>query len=248
MKILKFLLAGLVAIFLLPTAASAALWYLGDHATSWRTADWSSSGLLPPAGEVAEARVYVMSARTGGLKGAVAEHAWIVVKDEGGRPYERWDKVGWGMPVHRDAFPPDGVWYSNEPHVVFEASGAAAERLIPEIRAAIADYPFAMRGGYHIFPGPNSNSFVAHVMRHVPAIDAVLPPVSVGRDYPTDGSLVFVDPDGRDVHASLFGYAGISAGWKTGLEINLLGLVAGVDIRRLGIKVPAFGTFALLAE
>ncbi|MBP0615877.1 DUF3750 domain-containing protein [Jiella mangrovi] len=246
MRILNFLILAIVAIFLVPAAASAAIWYFGDHATSWRTADWSSSGMLPPAREVEGARVYVFSARTGGLKGAVSEHSWIVVKEKGAEEYERWDKVGWGTPVRHNGYPADGRWYSNEPRVVFSAEGDAAETLIPKLRDAIASYPFAMRGGYHIFPGPNSNSFVAHVMRQVPEIDVSLPPVSVGRDYPTNGRLAFLDPDRRDLHLSLFGYAGVSAGWKSGLEINLFGLVAGIDARRIGIKVPAFGTFALL--
>lgn len=246
MRIFKFLAIGFVAIFLMPAAASAALWYLGEHATSWRTADWSSSGVLAPAPSVPQAFVAVLSARTGGLKGAVSEHSWIVVKEKGASAYERWDKVGWGTPVRRNEFPPDGRWYSNRPHFVFSAEGDAAERLIPKLRAAIAAYPFSRRGGYHIFPGPNSNSFVAFVMRQVPEIDVALPPVSVGRDYPTDGRLAFLDPDGRDAHLSLFGYAGISAGWKSGFEFNLLGLVVGLDVRRIGIKVPAFGTFALL--
>ncbi|WAP70874.1 DUF3750 domain-containing protein [Jiella pelagia] len=246
MRTLKLMLLGFVIVFLLPAAASAAIWYLGNHATSWRTADWSSSGLLPAAETVPEARVYVMSARTGGLKGAVSEHSWIIVKEKDGAPYERWDKVGWGTPVRHNGYPADGRWYSNEPRVVFAATGERAELLIPKLRAAIETYPFAMRGGYHIFPGPNSNSFVAHVMRQVPEIDVSLPTVSVGRDYPTGGRLAFLDPDGRDLHLSLFGYAGLSAGWKSGLEINFLGLVAGLDFRRLGIKVPAFGTFALI--
>ena len=246
MRILKFVVLAIFAIYLLPAAASAAVWYLGDHASSWRTADWSSSGVLPPAASVPGAVVTIMSARTGGLKGAVSEHSWVVVKEKGFDSYERWDKVGWGSPVRHNGYPADGRWYSNEPRVVFSANGEAAEQLIPKVRAAIATYPFAMRGGYHIFPGPNSNSFVAHVMRQVPEIDVALPPVSVGRDFPTNGRLAFVDPDRRDLHLSLFGYAGVSAGWKSGFEVNLFGLVAGVDVRRIGIKVPAFGTFALL--
>ncbi|MBO0661604.1 DUF3750 domain-containing protein [Jiella sp. MQZ9-1] len=245
MRIFKFLLIGFIAAFLLPAAASSAIWALGDHATSWRTADWSSAGLLPVADADREAAVYILSARTGGLKGAVSEHAWIVVKDAGASHYERWDKVGWGLPIRHNAYPADGRWYSNPPRIVFAAKGNRAETLISNIRAAIDSYPFASRTGYHIFPGPNSNSFVAHVMRQVPAIDVVLPPASIGRDYPTDGRLAFVDPDGRDIHLTLFGYAGFSAGWKSGLEINLLGLVAGLDLRRIGIKVPAFGSFAL---
>jgi hypothetical protein len=43
------------------------------------------------------------------------------------------------------------------------------------------------------------------------------------------------------VHATLYGLAGFSAGWHSGFEVHLMGLVAGIDIKRIGIKVPAFG-------
>jgi len=245
-RMLKLALVAILVVYLVPAALSAGLWYTSDHATSWRTADWSSSGLLPTARADERAAFYILSARTGGLKGAVAEHSWIVAKEKGAARYERWDKVGWGSPIRHNGYDADGRWYSNEPRVVFSAFGERAEGLIPKVREAIDAYPFSMRGGYHIFPGPNSNTFVAHVMRHVPEIDVALPSVSVGRNYPSDGDLVFLDPDRRDLHLSLFGYAGLSIGWKSGLEVNLLGLVAGIDPRRLGVKIPAFGTFGLL--
>ena len=56
-----------------------------------------------------------MAARTGGLKGAFSVHTWIVIKKAGAKAYERYDKVGWGMPIRRNAYPADGRWYSNVP-------------------------------------------------------------------------------------------------------------------------------------
>ncbi|MFL5071739.1 MAG: hypothetical protein ACJ8D9_19340, partial [Xanthobacteraceae bacterium] len=38
---------------------------------------------------------------------------------------------------------------------------------------------------------------------------------------------------------------GVKAGWVEGLEINLLGLVAGHDLRQPGLKLPAFGHLGL---
>ena len=140
MWILKLLVLGFLVVFVLPAAASAAIWYFGDHATSWRTADWSSSALLPPAATVPEARVYILSARTGGLTGAVSEHSWIVVKETDAAAYERWDKVGWGTPVRHNGYPADGRWYSNEPRIVFAATGERAELLIPKLRSAIESF------------------------------------------------------------------------------------------------------------
>ena len=38
---------------------------------------------------------------------------------------------------------------------------------------------------------------------------AVLPPDAVGRDYLPEGKLFQIDADGRDMHATLYGLAGI---------------------------------------
>lgn len=246
MPVLKTLLLFVAVIYLLPVALAAGAWQLGRHPASWSEADWTSAGLLPPAGANREAAVYILAARTGGLKGALSEHSWIVVKEAGAAAYERWDKVGWGMPIRRNGYPADGRWYSNDPRIVAAKSGAAAEAMIPAVRRAIAAYPFAMRGGYHIFPGPNSNTFVSYVIRHVPGLDAALPPAAVGRDYPSDGRVFSVDAGQGDWRFSILGYAGLTVGRTSGFEINLLGLVAGLDPRHLAVKVPAFGTFALL--
>lgn len=245
MQIVKLALLALVLVFVLPAALSAALWKIGEHPGTWRDANWASAKLLPQPGETPEAAVYVLSARTGGLKGSVSEHSWIVLKDAGARTYERWDKVGWGSPIRRNGYPADGRWYSNEPRIVFARFGAEAEALLPAFRAAITSYPYAAAGGYRIFPGPNSNTFVAHVLRHVPGLSTVLSPVAVGRDYPSEGQLVFYDRDREDIRLSLFGYAGAVIGLGSGLEVNFLGLVAGIDPLRLAIKIPAFGTYAL---
>ncbi|WP_427023848.1 DUF3750 domain-containing protein [Aureimonas ureilytica] len=245
MIILRPLLIGFLVIYLLPAALATLLWWSGSHPASWRDADWSSAALLPKADASEAAAIYVLAARTGGLKGALSEHSWIVTKAREAVRYERYDKVGWGMPIRRNGYAADGRWYSNEPRLVAKLEGEAAERALPEVEAAIASYPFAARGGYHIFPGPNSNSFVAHVLRQVPALGAVLPPAAVGRDYPTDGRLLRVDREAGEFRASLFGYAGLAIGAQSGLEVNLLGLVAGIDPFRWQIKIPAFGAYSL---
>lgn len=248
MYLLKWLTVFVGAVYLLPAALAALLWWTGEHPVSWRQADWSSAALLPAASASDEAALYILAARTGGLKGALADHSWIVIKDKGASAYDRWDKVGWGTPIRRNSRPADGRWYSNDPRVVTRITGARAEALIPGVRAAIAAYPYAERGGYNIFPGPNSNTFVAHVMRAVPGIDATLPAAAVGRDYPSEGRFLSIDLDRRELRLSLWGYAGLVAGWKSGLEVNFLGLVAGLDPLRLAVTVPAFGTFALLGD
>ncbi|MBP1850234.1 DUF3750 domain-containing protein [Rhizobium halophytocola] len=240
MKFLKRLLLTLVVVFILPPLVSAGLWISADRPQSYRDANWSSAGILPRAGESRPAAIYVFSAMTGGLKGAVASHAWIVTKARDAAAYTRYDKLGWGTPIRRNSRAADAYWYSNRPRLVAALHGESAERLIPKVEAAIAGYPHARPGDYRIYPGPNSNSFAAHVLRQVPELGAVLPPDAVGRDYLAGGQVFFADSDGRDYHLSLGGLAGINAGARSGLEINLFGLVFGVA-PDLALKVPAFG-------
>ncbi|AUX75568.1 MULTISPECIES: DUF3750 domain-containing protein [Sinorhizobium] len=241
MKILRRLLIVFAIIYLLPALASAGLWYFKERPQSWRDADWSSAGILPEASISPQAAIYVFSATTGGMKGAVASHAWIVTKDEGASTYNRYEKVGWGRPIRKNAYRADGRWYSNEPRIVAAVTGEEAKRLIPKVEQAIAAYPYSSPGTYRLWPGPNSNTFVAHVLRSVPELDTVLPPDAVGRDYLPEGKLFHIDADGRDLHATLYGIAGISAGWRSGLELHFMGLVAGIDLARPGIKIPAIG-------
>jgi hypothetical protein len=241
MKILRRLFLAFAVIYLLPALASAGLWYFKERPQTWRDADWSSAHILPEPSARPQAAIYVFSATTGGMKGAVASHAWIVTKDEGASSYNRYEKVGWGKPVRKNAYQADGRWYSNEPRIVTVVTGEEAKRLIPKVEQAIAAYPYSTPGAYRLWPGPNSNTFVAHVLRSVPELDVVLPPDAVGRDYLPEGRLFLVDADGRDLHATLYGIAGISAGWRSGLELHFMGLVAGIDIVRPGIKIPAIG-------
>lgn len=241
MKSLKRLLLVIFIVYLLPTFASAGWWAIQDRPGRWSDARWSSAKILPEASASEDAAIYIFSAMTGGLKGAVASHAWIVTKEKGADVYNRYDKVGWGSPIRRNHRPPDAYWYSNPPQLVKVVTGVDAELLIPKVEGAIAAYPYAEPGGYQIFPGPNSNTFVAYVLRTVPELGAVLPPHAVGRDYLPDGEFVHVDTDWRDVHVTLRGLIGVSAGLRSGFEVHFLGLVAGLDFANPGIKVPALG-------
>ena len=237
----KKLLLVLLLCFVAPALASLGVRAASSHPGSWRAADWSSAGVLPAAADDAPAAVYVMTARTGGLKGALAVHSWIVVKIAGASSYTRYDKVGWGNPVRINAYPADGRWDSNDPEILLSIHGDDAARMIPRIETAVAAYPYAGRGDYTIWPGPNSNSFVAHVLRSVPELGVALPPEAIGRDYRPFGDVVTLSPDWRNLELSLGGYAGFAVGVLYGVEFRLGGLVFGVDIARPGLKLPGFG-------
>lgn len=236
-----------IALFLLPLASHAAWWTAQKHPASFSEADWSASGVLPPPKVDTEAVVYVLAGRTGRWKGIFAHHSWIVVKPRGASRYTRYDVVGWGNPVRTDAYPPDGRWYSDTPVIVATLRGAAAERAIPRIRDAVAAYPYAARGSYTIWPGPNSNTFVATIVRTVPDLATGLLPTALGKDYAGTWLYAGNTPSGTGLQLSINGAAGLSVGWVEGIEINLFGLVAGLDIRRPALKLPGWGRVGLAA-
>jgi hypothetical protein len=244
---MRFLSQLLLFAFLLPLASHAIWWLAQDHPRSYAEADWSSSGILPPAARVPEAVVHVLAGRTGRWKGIFAHHTWIVVKPRGAARYTRFDVVGWGRPVRIDGYAADGRWYGDTPVILATLRGAAAERAVPIIREAVATYPFASMGSYGAWPGPNSNTFVAHVARAVPELASGLLPTAIGKDYVRWPSIARLTPSGTGLQLSLGGLIGVSIGWVEGLEINLLGAVAGIDLRRPALKVPGWGRLGVPA-
>src|ERR1700761_4939424 len=159
-------------IFVVPIGISALAYvFTGGH-VDWRSADRSSAHLLPPASAAAAVRIF--SARTVSWRSIIATHSWVVIKEAGG-PYERFDYTAWGGPIWKDRFVPDGRWFGAEPEVIFAADGENAQRMIPLIRSTIERYRYPNPGDYRIWPGPNSNTFVAAIMQAVPQIRASLP-------------------------------------------------------------------------
>jgi hypothetical protein len=240
----KTILIAFLLLFVAPVATRALFFSFEDRPRSFRDADWSSMGTLAAAKDFPEARVLIMAGQTGGWKGVLSLHSWVVIKDENEPRWNRYDVVGWGSPVRTNGWAPDGRWYGSSPQVVADIRGEDAKTIIPKIRAAIADYRFRNAGDYRIWPGPNSNSFVAAVLRAVPEITTSLPPNAVGRDF-RDGFFAGLTDSGTGFEINLWGYAGMKLAAIEGFEVNLLGLVAGLDFRDLGIKLPAFGTLAL---
>ncbi len=240
----KLLIISLFILFLLPVAARAALFAFEDSPNSWRHADWSSIGALPAASAHPDARVLILSGRTGGWKGVVAVHSWVVFKREGAKNWTRYDVVGWGNPIRLNGWAPDGRWYGTPPTVIADIKGVQAETLIPAIEKAVKDYRYANAGDYRLWPGPNSNSFVAAVLREVPQIQVTMPPNAIGRDF-RPGPYVGWTDSGTGLEANLYGLLGVKAGWVEGLEVNVLGLVAGLDVRDPAVKLPGFGRIGL---
>jgi len=54
-------------------------------------------------------------------------------------------------------------------------------------------------------------------------------------------ALVAPSPSGTGGQISVLGLLGVLAAWEEGLEINLLGLTFGVDVKDPALKIPIVG-------
>jgi hypothetical protein len=239
----KFMLT-ILAIFLFPLAVHGALYSVQSRPQSYDRADWSSTGMLPAANAEREARVLIFTGRTGRWRGIFAVHSWVVFKGENAANWDRYDVVGWGQPVRNNGWAPDSHWYGNTPRVLLDVRGPQAAALIPKVQAAIAAYQYNHAGDYRIWPGPNSNTFVASVLRAMPELETTLPSNAIGKDFRPTPYLGLTDSR-SGIEASLFGVVGVKLGWVEGVEFNFLGLVTGLDLRHPAVKLPGFGRIGL---
>ena len=241
---IKKIVLTILAIFLFPLAVHGALYLVQSRPQSYDRADWSSTGMLPPASGEREARILIFTGRTGRWRGIFAVHSWVVLKPENAANWERYDVVGWGQPVRNNGWAPDSHWFGNTPRVLVDLRGAQAAALIPKVQAAIAGYQYSRPGDYRLWPGPNSNTFVASVLRAMPELETTLPPNAIGKDF-RPAAYVGLTDSRTGIEASLFGVVGVKLGWVEGLELNFLGLVTGLDVRHPGVKLPGFGRIGI---
>jgi len=241
---IKKIVLTILAIFLIPLAVHGALYSAQSRPQSYDHADWSSTGMLPAASAEHEARLLIFTGRTGRWKGIFAVHSWVVLKGEDAAGWSRYDVVGWGQPVRTNGWAPDGRWYGNTPRVLLDVRGPQAAALIPKVQAAIADYQYSRAGDYRVWPGPNSNTFVASVLRVMPELATTLPSDAIGKDFRPVPYIGLTDSH-TGIEASLFGVVGVKLGWVEGVEFNFLGLVAGLDLRHPALKLPGFGRIGL---
>jgi hypothetical protein len=134
---------------------------------------------------------------------------------------------------------PDGRWFGNPPELLAEKRGEGVDELIERIAAAVESYPWKDR--YRVWPGPNSNTFIAHVLRAAPELRVDLPPTAVGKDYLGWRSVGKL-PSGTGAQVSALGLVGFAAGVEEGIEVNLLGLTFGVDPKNVAVKLPLIGS------
>ena len=203
------------------------------------TADNSENQVREDA-VVSEPIVQVWGARTRGAKGIFGVHTWIAVRPRNETEYTVYEVVGWRLRwtdtavVVRNRAP--NHWFGAEGELYAEKRGAGVEALIQRIDKLARAYPYA--NTYTLWPGPNSNTFVAWIARSVPELEADLPATAIGKDY-IGSDMISTAPSGKGFQFSLRGLLGIAASSVDGVELNVLGLNFGVS--GSGIKLPIVG-------
>jgi len=219
-----------------------------DFRADWRTANRQSAHIAPDPKTNPEAIIQVYSARAYHWRGLFSVHTWIAVKLKNADHYVVYQIIGWRLlhglsPLAIGSDIPDRYWFGNKPLIIFDKRGELAEKLIPKIAHIAESYPD--RNRYVLWPGPNSNTFPAYVARHIPELGLALPPNALGKDFLPKYTFFSRTPSGTGYQFSLFGIFGISIAKLEGLEINILGLVYGINPYALSIALPGIGQIYL---
>ncbi|ASJ72973.1 hypothetical protein IMCC3135_14440 [Granulosicoccus antarcticus IMCC3135] len=238
------ILSIIILLFFMPVGCMVAAHYTEDPGAS-RSQSRHGSTQQAPSAESDEAVIQVYAARAARWRGAFGVHTWIATKRRDEKHYTRLEVIGyrvyWGgsaVQVRRGT--PDGMWFGNYPLLLRDMRGGEqVDELITRLHQAARDYPYDKT--YKVWPGPNSNTFTAYLARQVPQLRLELPSNAIGKDYLPGGALLALTPSGTGAQISFQGYAGILAGIEEGIEFNLLGLTAGIDLYPPAIKLPGIG-------
>src|SRR5437660_7572113 len=235
---------GIVSFILVVGAVALAAAMVGRvTARDWRSASQEPVGLAPDPAATRDAFMQAAAARGSGGRAVFGGHTWIAVTPAAAAESTVYEIIGWRLRSQDTALvvrhrAPDMRWFGSAPELVAEKRGAGVEELIERIDRAARSYPWA--GEYTMWPGPNSNTFTAWVLRAVPELEADLPPTAIGKDY-SGKKLLTSAPSGRGFQFSLFGLAAFTASAVEGFEVNLLGLSFGINPFDPSLKLPLVG-------
>ena len=140
----------------------------------------------PDPADYPEAVVQVYGADVWGFRGNFAIHTWVATKGRNEPAYTIYQVIGWRLRRGRPVVSvsdgnPAKPWYGSPAVLLHEVRGPGAEAMVGNIRDAVDAYPYARE--YKMWPGPNSNSFVAWIGLQVPGLQLELPAKAIGQSW-----------------------------------------------------------------
>lgn len=181
-RLLKALRKTMLVTLTVGAVAVASLWL-----TSWALEpEPFGEPVAPDPSRYSDAVIRVYGANVWGLRGKFAIHTWIAVKAKNASNYTIYQVIGWrlrrrGTVVSVSEGDPAKPWFGSKAILLHDVHGDRAEALIDRVRNAADRYPFDRE--YTMWPGPNSNSFVAWVGLEVPELGLKLPAKAVGQSW-----------------------------------------------------------------
>ncbi|MCB0420597.1 MAG: DUF3750 domain-containing protein [Bdellovibrionales bacterium] len=199
-------------------------------------------GIAPLASELDDHIVQIYHARAFSWRGYFGVHPWIAWKKASDDQYTVAQVISWNLRRNGSAVDvskdlPDRKWYDSSPHIIFEARGEKAKKIIDQLPSLIESYPY--KSVYKVWPGPNSNTFIGYLIRNIDELDIELPANAIGKDYSDD--FLLSTASGTGLTFSTYGLFGLTLGLGEGLEVNLLGLHFGIDFWTPALKLPLVG-------
>lgn len=236
----------LVALFFAPLGCQVVAHYSGQgERTAWWDLRRDSSHQAPDATATSDAIIQVYSARAARWRGAFGVHTWFATKRSDESHYTRLEVIGYalrwgGNTVRIRSGRPDNYWFGNKPYLLREIRGGDdVDEMITRIHGVADSYLYQDR--YKVWPGPNSNTFTATLGRAVPELGLELPSTAIGKDFLPENAVFAKSPSGEGLQFSLRGLLGLIVGIEEGVEVNMLGLTAGLDVSPPAIKLPGVG-------
>ena len=160
-------------------------------ASLWATSlalepDSIGAASAPDPATYAEPVIQIYGADVWGLRGKFAIHTWIATKGRNESDYTIHQVIGWRLRRGRSAIAesrgdPARPWYGSPAVLLHDIRGPGTQTLVDRVRAAVAAYPYP--DDYKMWPGPNSNSFVAWVGLEVPELRLELPAKAIGQSW-----------------------------------------------------------------
>lgn len=170
-----------------------------------------------------------------------AHHTWIDVRDGGTGEWRRFEigsrRRGVAVSSITEAEARGDVWFARRPiQVLGVVTGEEARRIAERIEEAALARHEEYEGGYRLWPGPNSNTFIAELGRELDGLSFVFDPNAIGKDYPGwfDAGLV-PSRTGARIDTPILGAA---LALREGVELHFLGLTLGVSVWPPSLSIP----------
>lgn len=170
-----------------------------------------------------------------------AHHTWVDVKRGSESKWERHECLGAFFGIAKLDLSPeearlDRRFEGAAVRLLGVVTGEDARLAAEHIDARSSELANRYDGGYHAWPGPNSNTYVAELARGVPELAFVFDPNALGKDF--DGWFGIgrtASKTGVRIDTPILGAA---IGLREGVELHVLQLTFGVSFDPPGVSLP----------